>query len=101
MKLMALAANRTGRLLNQSEIARDAAISQPTVHRHLNLLETGLLITRLSPYASNPAVGLVKAKKLLWGDCGLAASARTSTPSRGVGSCRRPHEQIIRLAGMA
>ncbi|MBL8259812.1 MAG: ATP-binding protein, partial [Candidatus Competibacteraceae bacterium] len=37
-RLMALAANRVGRLLNQSELARDAALPQPTVHRHLNLL---------------------------------------------------------------
>jgi predicted AAA+ superfamily ATPase len=36
-RLMALAANRVGRLLNQSELARDAALPQPTVHRHLNL----------------------------------------------------------------
>jgi len=30
------------RLLNQSELARDAAIPQPTVHRHLNLLGPGV-----------------------------------------------------------
>ncbi|MFO1428543.1 MAG: ATP-binding protein [Candidatus Competibacteraceae bacterium] len=72
-RLMALAANRIGRLLNQSELARDAAMPQPTVHRHLNLLETGCLITRLSPYTTNPATGLVKSRKIYWSDCGLAA----------------------------
>lgn len=72
-RLMALAANRVGRLLNQSELARDAALPQPTVHRHLNLLETGCLITRLAPYATNPTTGLVKSRKLYWTDCGLAA----------------------------
>ncbi|HUF61897.1 MAG TPA: ATP-binding protein [Verrucomicrobiales bacterium] len=72
-RVMALAANRCARLLNQSELARDAAMPQPTVHRHLNLLETGCLLVRLSPYATNPTTGLVKAKKLLWSDCGLAA----------------------------
>ncbi len=72
-RLMALAANRTGRILNQSDLARDAALSQPTCHRYLNLLETGCLITRLSPYATNPTTSLVKGKKLLWNDCGLAA----------------------------
>lgn len=72
-RLMALAAHRAARLLNQSELARDAALAQPTVHRHLNLLETGCLVARLAPYASNPATGLVKARKLFWGDCGLAA----------------------------
>ena len=72
-RLMALAANRTSRLLNQSELARDAALPQPTVHRHLNLLETGCLITRLAPYATNPTTGLVKSRKLYWTDGGLAA----------------------------
>lgn len=72
-RLMALAANRTGRILNQSDLARDVALPQPTCHRYLNLLETGCLITRLSPYATNPTTILVKGKKLLWNDCGLAA----------------------------
>ncbi|MDZ7621138.1 MAG: ATP-binding protein [Candidatus Competibacteraceae bacterium] len=72
-RLMALAAHRVGRLLNQSELARDAALPQPTVHRHLNLLETGCLIARLSPYATNPTTSLVKSRKLYWSDCGLAA----------------------------
>jgi uncharacterized protein len=72
-RVMALAANRTGRVLNQSELSRDAAMPQPTCHRYLNLLETGCLITRLSPYTTNPTTGLVKGKKLLWNDCGLAA----------------------------
>ena len=44
---MALAAQRVGRLLDPSELARDAALPQATVHRHLNLLETGCPITRL------------------------------------------------------
>lgn len=72
-RLMVLAANRVGRLLNQSELARDAALPQPTVHRHLNLLETGFLIARLAPYATNPTTSLVKSRKLYWSDCGLAA----------------------------
>ncbi len=72
-RLMALAANRVGRLLNQSELARDAAMAQPTVHRHLNLLETGCLLARIPPYAGSPVTGLVKARKLYWSDCGLAA----------------------------
>jgi predicted AAA+ superfamily ATPase len=71
--IMRLAALRTGRLLNQSEIARDAAVSQPTCHRYLNLLETGCQIARVPPYAANQALSLVKAPKLLWCDCGLAA----------------------------
>ncbi len=72
-RVMRLAAQRTGRLLNQSEVARDAGMSHPTCHRYLNLLETGCQIVRLPPYASNPASGLVKSPKLLWADGGVAA----------------------------
>ena len=72
-RLMMLAAQRTGKLLNQADLARDAALSHPTAHRYLNLLETGCMITRLRPLATNPTAALVKAPKLLWTDCGLAA----------------------------
>lgn len=72
-RLMMLAAQRTGKLLNQADLARDAALSHPTAHRYLNLLETGCMITRLRPLATNPSAALVKAPKLLWTDCGLAA----------------------------
>jgi len=79
---MALAAHRTGRLLNQADVARDAALTHPTTHRYLNLLETGCLVTRIRPYATNPNVALVKTPKLLWTDCGLAAAlAGIKTPA--------------------
>ncbi len=73
-RVMALAAHRTGRLLNQAAVARDAALTHPTTHRYLNLLETGCLVTRIHPFATNPNIALVKSPKLLWTDCGLAAS---------------------------
>jgi uncharacterized protein len=73
-RIMALGAQRTGKLLNQADLARDAALSHATAHRYLNLLQTGCLITRLAPLATNPSAALVKAPKLLWTDCGLAAS---------------------------
>jgi predicted AAA+ superfamily ATPase len=81
-RVMALAAHRTGRLLNQADVARDAALTHPTTHRYLNLLETGCLVTRIRPYATNPNVALVKTPKLLWSDCGLAAAlAGIKTPA--------------------
>jgi len=73
-RIMALSAQRTGKLLNQADLARDAALSHPTAHRYLNLLETGCLISRIRPLATNPTAAMVKAPKLLWADCGLAAS---------------------------
>ena len=72
-RVTSLAANRTGRILNQSELARDAALPRATCHRYLNPLETGCVITRLAPYVTNPTTSLVTGEKLLWNDCGLAA----------------------------
>jgi hypothetical protein len=83
-RVMALAAQRTGKLLNQADLARDAALSHPTTHRYLNLLETGCLITRIRPLATNPSATLVKAPKLLWADCGLAASLAGIKSSTGL-----------------
>ncbi|MGI5922731.1 MAG: ATP-binding protein [Lentisphaeria bacterium] len=71
-RLMQIAAQRTGRLLNQAEIARDAGISHATCHRYLNLLETGCQIERVAPFTANPAVALVKSPKLFWRDSGVA-----------------------------
>ena len=73
-RVMTLAAQRTGRLLNQADLARDAALSHATTHRYLNLIEIGCLIVRVRPYATNAAGSFVKAPKLFWTDCGLAAS---------------------------
>ena len=72
-RAMSLAAQRTGKLLNQSELARDANITQPTCHRYLNLMETGYLLTRLQTFSSNPSSGLIKSKRLFWNDCSLGA----------------------------
>ncbi len=70
--VMELAALRTGQLLNQTEIARDAGVSQPTVHRYLNLLEASYLVHRLPAYAASRTKRLIKSPKLYWADPGLA-----------------------------
>ena len=63
---------RLGQLANQTEISRDVAVPQPTVHRYLNLLEISYLLVRLPAYAVNRTKRLVKSPKLYWGDTGLA-----------------------------
>jgi hypothetical protein len=70
---MKLAALRIGQMLNQTDLARDAALSQPTAHRYLNLLETSYQLVRLPPYAMSRTKRLVKTPKLFWTDTGLAA----------------------------
>jgi predicted AAA+ superfamily ATPase len=71
-RLMELTALRSGQLLNQTELARDAQISQPTVHRYLNLLETTHMFERLPPYTANHTTRLLKSPKAFWNDTGLA-----------------------------
>ncbi len=71
-RLMRAAALRLGQLVNQTELGRDVAMPQPTVHRYLNLMETSYLLVRLPAYAVNRTKRLIKTTKLYWGDVGLA-----------------------------
>jgi predicted AAA+ superfamily ATPase len=70
-RLMELAALRTGQILNQSELARDASLSQPTAHRYVNLLQVTLLFERLPAFLKNRTSRLVKSPKAYWNDPGL------------------------------
>jgi predicted AAA+ superfamily ATPase len=72
-RLMRLAALRIGQMLNQSELARDAALAQATAHRYLNLLEASCQIVRLPAFTVSCTKRLVKTPKLYWTDTGLAA----------------------------
>lgn len=71
-RLMRAAAIRMGQMLNQTELARDVALPQPTAHRYLNLLELSYLLIRIPAYAVNRTKRLMKTPKLYWGDTGLA-----------------------------
>jgi predicted AAA+ superfamily ATPase len=71
-RLMRAACLRIGQLVNQTELGRDVALPQPTVHRYLNLLETSYLLVRLPAYAVNRTKRLIKSPKLYWGDTGVA-----------------------------
>ncbi|MCA9489862.1 MAG: ATP-binding protein [Myxococcales bacterium] len=80
-RLMRAVALRQGSLMNQSEVARDVGMPQPTVHRHLGLLETSHLLVRLEPYAVNRTKRLIKAPKLYVADTGLALSLSGGEPT--------------------
>lgn len=71
-RLMQAACLRLGQLVNQTEMGRDVALPQPTVHRYLNLLETSYLLVRLPAYSVNRTKRLIKSPKLYWGDTGVA-----------------------------
>jgi predicted AAA+ superfamily ATPase len=82
-RLMRLASLRVGTVVNQAELARDAGIPRPTVHRYLNLLETSFLAVRLEPYGANRTTRLVKSPKLYWNDTALAMHLAGETAARG------------------
>jgi predicted AAA+ superfamily ATPase len=71
-RLMRASCLRIGQLVNQTDLGRDTALPQPTVHRWLNLLETSYMLVRLPAYAVNRTKRLIKSPKMYWGDTGLA-----------------------------
>lgn len=71
-RVMELTALRSGQLINQSELARDAGLSQPTTHRYLNLLETTHLFDRLPAYTASRTTRLLKSPKAFFNDPALA-----------------------------
>ncbi len=82
-RLMRASCLRLGRLVNQTELGRDVALPQPTVHRYLNLLETSHLLVRLPAYAVNRTKRLIKTPKLYWGDTGVAMYLGNTTEPGG------------------
>jgi uncharacterized protein len=80
-RLMRVAALRIGSVVNQADMARDAALSRPTAHRWLNLLETSFQIVPLNAYAVNRTKRLVKSPKLYWSDVGLALHIAGGEPT--------------------
>lgn len=72
-RLMRMAALRTGAMVNQTELSRDAGLPQPTVHRYMNLLEATCLIHRVPGYSVNRTKRLIRTPRLFWCDTGLAA----------------------------
>lgn len=73
-RLMRVAALRSGALVNQSDMARDAGIPQPSAHRYLDLLEASYLVRRLPAYCVNRTKRVIKSPRLFFCDSGLAAS---------------------------
>lgn len=80
--LLRLTAARTGQILNQSELARDAKLPVSTVSRHLGILETSFVVSRLMPFLRSRTTRLIKSPKIFISDSGLAAHL-TTTKSLG------------------
>jgi hypothetical protein len=71
-RLMRATCLRLGQLMNQTELGRDVAMPQPTVHRYMNLLETSYQLVRVPAYSVNRTRRLIKTPKVYWCDTGLA-----------------------------
>ena len=82
-RLMRAACLRLGNLVQQTELGRDVGLPQPTVHRHLALLETSYQLVRVPAYSVNRTKRLLKSPKLYWCDTGLALHLAGETEPRG------------------
>jgi predicted AAA+ superfamily ATPase len=73
-RLIRLLAAQTGAIANQSALARDLGLPQPTVRRYIAWLRTTYQCHELPPYSANLGKRLVKTPKLYWSDTGMAAA---------------------------
>jgi predicted AAA+ superfamily ATPase len=71
-RLMRATCLRIGNLVNTTELGRDTGLPQPTVHRHLSLMEISYQLVRVPAYAVNRTKRIIKTPKLYWSDTGLA-----------------------------
>lgn len=72
--VMTLLAARNAGILNQSEVARDSALSQATIGRYIGLLEVSGLLLKLRPYSRNLSKRVVKSPKIYFIDPGLVCA---------------------------
>ena len=73
-RLIRLLAGQTGALINQSTLARDLGLPQPTVRRHIEWLRTTYQGHLLPPYSTHLGKRLVKTPKFYWTDTGMSAA---------------------------
>jgi hypothetical protein len=71
-RFVALAATRTGNLLNVNELAREAGVSGPTAKKWLSVLQASHVVHLLTPYHRNLGKRIRKSPKLCFVDPGLA-----------------------------
>ena len=72
-RVMATLAVSSGQVLNQTQVARESGVSQPTVYRYINVLEISFLLERLPAFYASCTKRLAKSPKVFWLDPGLSA----------------------------
>jgi predicted AAA+ superfamily ATPase len=76
-RLIGLLAGRCGSMLNLSKIASELAISEPTVRRYVQILETIYLVQLIPAWSSGATGRVTRAPKLMFVDSGLASHLQT------------------------
>ena len=71
-RLMGAAALRVGQVVNQTALGRAVRMPQPTVRRHLRLLEAAGLLVTLPALGERGRKRLIKSPRGYWSDTGLA-----------------------------
>ncbi|MDO8662301.1 MAG: ATP-binding protein [Candidatus Omnitrophota bacterium] len=72
-KFLKLCAGRTAQIINLSNLANDCGVNHNTVKSWLGVLEASYVIFFVRPHHANFGKRLIKAPKLYFTDCGLAA----------------------------
>ncbi len=71
-RFVRLCAGRSGQLLNLSNLANDAGVSQSTATGWIDLLQTSCIVYLMQPWFTNTSKRLIKSPKLYFYDSGLA-----------------------------
>lgn len=71
IKFFNIIAPRSCGLLNKSDIASDAALTEPTINNYLSMLEMIYQISLLRAYSSNVSKRFIKSSKLFMTDSGV------------------------------
>ncbi len=74
---------RTGTMINQTQLAREASMPQSTVQRYVAVLEASYQLHRLPAYSTSRTKQLVKSPKYYWSDAGLALFLSREQQPRG------------------
>jgi uncharacterized protein len=86
-RLITLLAARCGSMINMAKLANELTITEPTVRRYIQILETIYLIQLIPAWSSGATKRVTRAPKLMFVDSGLASylqTPRTSEQSGGL-----------------
>jgi uncharacterized protein len=84
-RLIALLAARCADMINMAKLASELTITEPTVRRYIQILETIYLIQLIPAWSSGATKRVTRAPKLMFVDTGLASYLQTPHTSEQAG----------------